>query len=146
MANDPYKTGMFQENPYYAKSDLTGRLAVVLQGRYETRGLQLITQPSRCICKNQVHELIASDEAGIKPGSTVDRIAYVGFVEIEQGGVIISGDEVLYNDTPIGRIAGFDETHMPNHYNIVLKVAERRTGVELNLEPGGRITIRQVKG
>ncbi len=146
MANDPYKSGMFKENPYYAKSDLTGRLAVVLQGRYETRGLQLIAQPSRCICKCQVHELIASDEAGIKPGSTVDRIAYVGFVEIEQGGVIISGDEVLYNDRLIGHIAGFDETHMPNHYNIVLKVDERKTGVELNFEPGGRITIRQAKG
>ena len=145
MGYDPYKSGQFKANPYYAKSDLTGKLVVTLTTTYETRGLQLIAQPSRCICTNQIHELIASDEDGIGPGSTVNKIAYVGFVEIEQGGVIISGDEVLYNDKLIGHIAGFDETHMPNHYNIVLRVSECKTGEALGLVPGGKITIRQVK-
>lgn len=145
MAYDPYKSGQFKASPYYAKSDLIGKLVVTLTTTFETRGLVLIAQPSRCICTNQIHELIMSDEEGIGPGSTVNKIAYVGFVEIEQGGVIISGDEVLYNDQLIGHIAGFDETHMPNHYNIVLRAAERKTGEALGLVPGGKITIRQVK-
>lgn len=145
MAYDPYKSGQFKKSPYYLKSDLTGKLVVTLTTTFETRGLQLIAQPSRCICTNQIHELILSDEQGIGPGSTVNKIAYVGFVEIEQGGVITSGDAVLYNDELIGHIAGFDETHMPNHYNIVLRADERKTGEDLGLVPGGKITIRQVK-
>lgn len=145
MAYDPYQAGQFKQNPYYDKTDLTARLVVTLQTTFDTRGLKLIPQPSRCICTNQIHELIASDEPDIGPGSTVNRIAYVGFMEITSGGVIISGDEVWYEDRLIGHIAGFDETHMPNHYNIVLRMSERKTGVELQLVPGGKLTIKQVK-
>lgn len=145
MSNDPYKSGMFKENPYFAKSDVTGKLAVVLQGKYEARGLSLITPISRCVSTHQVHELIATDEDAAKPGATVNRIAYLGFVEIEQGGVIIAGDELLYNGEPIGHIAGFDETHMPNHQNIVVRCAARVTGADRGFAVGGKITFRQVK-
>jgi len=145
MAVDPYKSGQFKKNPYFAKSDLVGRLVVTLTTTYETRGLQMIAQPSRCICEKQIHELILTDEEGVACGSTVNRIAYVGFVEITEGGVITNGDAVYYNDQLLGHIAGFDETHMPNHYNIVLYAPERKTGEDLGLVPGGRIVIRQVK-
>ena len=89
MAVDPYKSGQFKKNPYFAKSDLVGRPVVTLTTTYETRGLQMIAQPSRCICEKQIHELILTDEEGVACGSTVNRIAYVGFVEITEGGVLV---------------------------------------------------------
>ena len=142
---DPYASGMFRENPYYAKSDIQGNLVVVLQGKYEERGLDLIKPPSRCVKKHEIHELIASDEENIGPGSKVNKIAYIGFVEILQGGVIIAGDGVFRNGQRIGDIAGFDETHMPNHLNIVIRCDKRISGVELGCSVGDDITFRQIK-
>lgn len=142
--SDPYKTGMFQQNPYYAKRTVLGRLVVVLDGSYEQRGLQLIPQVSRALLEHEIHELIVSDEAGIGPGAGVDRIAYVGFAEIEAGGVVIKGDEVYAGDTLIGVVAGFDETHMPNHQNIVLS-GERVSGAGRGLALESPVSFRHVK-
>ncbi len=141
--NDPYKSGMFQSNPYYAKRTIKSTLAVILNGKFEQRGLQLIPQVSRAVKKNEIHELIVSDQAGIGPGTSVDKIAYVGFVEIEAGGVIIKGDEVVCGDTLIGVIAGFDETHMPNHLNIVIS-GERLSGVDREFSLESSIEFRHV--
>ena len=143
--NDPYASGMFKENPYYAKSDIQGSLVVVLQGKYEDRGLDLIKPVSRCVKKYEIHELIASDEEGIGPGKKVNKIAYIGFVEILQGGVIIAGDGVYLKGERIGFIAGFDETHMPNHLNIVISCDKRLTGVDLECRTGDGIIFRQTK-
>lgn len=106
-------------------------MVVVLDGQYPERGLKLIPQPSRAICRSQVHELIVTDqEAG--PGSTVNPIAYLGFIEFTQGGVMVAGDRVVVNGEEIGVICGFDETHMPNHLNIVLR-GDRVSGRVRNL-------------
>ena len=143
---DPYAAGMFKENPYYSKIDITGNLVVVLQGKFEDRGLDLIKPVSRCVRKYDIHELIASDEEGIGPGSKVNKIAYIGFTEILQGGVIIAGDGVFRNGEKIGVIAGFDETHMPNHLNIVIRCEKRITGVELGCRTGDKIIFKESKG
>ena len=140
---DPYKDGMFSANPYYAKTDIQGGLVVVLDGKLENRGLELITPISRCVLKNEIHELIASDEPGLGAGSKVEKVAYLAFVEITQAGVLTIGDEVLWADRIIGTIAGFDETHMPNHLNIVVRTRERRSGADLKLRLGDSITFRQ---
>lgn len=142
---DPYQNGMFTHNPYYAKSDIRGRLAAILDGRLENRGLELIAQASRCVLKNEIHELIASDEPGLGAGSKVEKVAYLAFMEIRRAGVLTIGDEVLRDGRLVGIVAGFDETHMPNHLNIVISVGERRTGAELELKLGDRITFRQRK-
>lgn len=141
---DPYQKGMFQTNPYAAKKDISSELVVILDGRYEGRGLSLITPMSRAVKKHEIHELIVSDEQGIGPKSTVNHIAYIGFVEMQSGGVIITGDEVLYNGKRIGVIAGFDETHMPNHLNIVMRSDERASGLEQGLDLGGSIVFKQI--
>lgn len=130
---DPYKAGMFKKNPYAKKREIKGQIVVVLDGKFEERGLQLITPISRCIRANEIHELILTDEDA-SPGMRVDRIAYLGFVEIEQGSVMVAGDKIFLGDRLIGTIAGFDETHMPNHLNIVIKANERMTGLELGAE------------
>jgi len=140
---DPYAEGMFKENPYYMKSDVRGKLVVVLQGAYEDRGLELIQPVSRCVNRNEIHELIASDEEDAGPGKQVNRIAYIGFVEILEGGVIIAGDQVIHNGESLGEIAGFDETHMPNHLNIVVRRGHRITGADAGCSTGDEITFKQ---
>ena len=137
---DPYKSGMFKTNPYAKKRSLNGKLAVVLDGRYEERGLKLIAQPSRCLLANEVHEMILTDEER-KPGDTVDKIAYIGFFEVLESTVIVVGDEVKVAGRVIGKIAGFDETHMPNHYNIVIHGPERFSGNEVGFELDDLISI-----
>jgi len=137
---DPYKTGMFKTNPYAKKKPLKGSLVVVLDGTYEERGLQLIPQPSRCLVANEVHELILTDE-NKKPGDTVNKIAYIGFFAVKESTVITVGDEVKINGHLIGKIAGFDETHMPNHYNIVIYGEERVSGNQRNLNLDDEVII-----
>jgi hypothetical protein len=140
MMSDPYARNMFgQFNPYFAKRQISGDLAVVLDGTFDERGLELILPSSRAVKASEIHELILSDEP-TGPGQRVNRIAYVGFLEIKQGGVIIVGDTVHIGGKIIGTIAGFDETHMPNHLNIVL-AGERKTGRELELSVESAITI-----
>ena len=41
-------------------------------------------------------------------------------------GVVLRGDSVLVNGELIGSVLGFDESHAPNHMNIVLGAAERK--------------------
>lgn len=130
---DPYQAGMFNFNPYADKRVVAGRLAVVLRGKLEKRGLQLVAPISRAVRKYDIHELIITDEACAGPGKKVDSIAYAGFVEIITGGVLLVGDELICNGRSLGRVAGFDETHLPNHLNIVLLAGFRQDGVDLGL-------------
>lgn len=143
---DPYREKSFAENPYYRKRDITGRLVVVLRGRLENRGLQLIVPISRAVQKNEVHELIVTDEAQAGPGKEVQRIAYLGFVEITGGGVAVVGDSVYCSGRLLGEVAGFDETHLPNHLNIVLRSDQRLDGRDLNLQLNSEIVITRRAG
>lgn len=131
---DPYKAGFFTENPYAAKRTIKGKLAVILRGKLEKRGLELISTISRAVLKNEVHELIATDQENAGPGSKVDKIAYLGFIEITDGGVMTVGDTLTCKDKVLGKVIGFDETHLPNHLNIVIVSGLRADGVEQNLQ------------
>ncbi len=140
---DPYAAGKFCSNPYAQKSDVVGSLVVILDGRMEDRGLELITPISRCLRTHDVHELILTDEPEARPGGKVNRIAYLGFFELASGGVIVSGDRVLLNEVCIGTLAGYDETHMPNHLNIVIQTDKLLTGIELDAGLGNKITFKR---
>ncbi|ODA39685.1 hypothetical protein [Desulfosporosinus sp. BG] len=137
---DPYQAGFFCENPYAAKRVIKGRLVVILKGKLEQRGLELIPTISRAVLKDEVHELIVTDQENAGPGSKVDKIAYIGFVEITAGGVMTVGDTLTCQDKVLGRVVGFDETHLPNHLNIVLASDTRSDGVEQNLNLESEIT------
>lgn len=140
VSTDPYASGKLKSNTYAAKSDVVGPLVVVLQGHMANRELQLIAPVSRAVKRYEVHELIITDEAGAGPGKRVDNIAYLGFFSVEQGGVIVAGDNVYLEEKLIGRLAGFDDTHMPNHQNIVIYAANKLSGIEAGAQLG--MTIR----
>lgn len=131
--------------PDYPRSGLTGTFVGVMRLKLDSRGLQLIPQGSRCIRRWDVHELILTEEKA-RPGGRADRVAYLGFVEFSQGGVLLIGDEVRVGDILVGTIAGYDETHMPNHLNIVLTGAAATSGVERGIALGQSVTFIPIFG
>lgn len=141
--SDPYQANLFQRNPFAARRSVQGELVALLSERLENRGLELMLPISRVLCRGEIHELIVTSEGEAGPGKRVDRIGYLGFFEVLEGGVIVVGDEVQIGGKGVGAVAGFDATHLPNHINIVLKNRERATGIELGLKVGDKICFRR---
>ncbi|MBI4279300.1 MAG: hypothetical protein HY660_12670 [Armatimonadetes bacterium] len=139
VPTDPYVTGLLQENFFAQKSPVAGRLVVVLRGHLEGRELELIPQPSRAVTAGEVHELVAVDEPKAGPGRVVNRVAFLGFVEFLSGGVLVAGDEVRVGGRVVGRLAGYDLTHMPNHMNLVILTPGALSGEEMGLELGAAV-------
>lgn len=116
---DPYLRGQPPAR-FVRHRPVTGVVVAVLAGSLPDRGLELIPQPSRVLCRGEVHELILTTEEAA-PGSRVDAISYLGFFEVKQGGVVVVGDDLRVRGSVIGEIAGFDATHLPNHLNVVVR-------------------------
>ena len=124
---------------YAANRPVKGEAITVLNSTHEQRGLKLIPTYSRALPENSIHELIATDEAGKKPGDTAHRIAYLAFFEVTRGGCVIVGETLFVDGKAIGQIIGFDETHEPNHINIIIGVKSRKTGPQLKISVGSKI-------
>jgi len=140
----PYESGMVGGRPRIeSRTNLAGRVVAVLTSKRDQRGLKLIHPYTRCIRKHEVHEFLLTDEIEALPGSTVNRVAAIAFIEFTEGGVIMENDMVSIAGKEIGRIAGFDESHFPNHMNILLKGPERKTGLEHGIEGGDSVEFIQ---
>jgi hypothetical protein len=133
VSKEPHGTGILDKYPYAAKSDVVGKIVCVLDARSEERGMQLILHPSRAVCRGEIHELAVTDDTRACPDSKVDRVAYVAFFAVEEGGIILVGDKVEINGTELGELAGFDNTHFPNHLNLLVRNDDPKTGPELGL-------------
>lgn len=133
---DPYQSGLIKDNPYEKgkKREVRGKIVAVLDLKLDNRGYKLIPTPSRVILSREIHELISTDEEKAKPGEEVNCIGVIGFTEFITGGVLAVGDKVIIGGTGIGLIVGFDETHAPNHLNIIIRTVKRATGFDLNIE------------
>jgi len=124
---------------YAENRSVEGEVVTVLDSTHEARGLKLMPTFSRALPKASIHELIATDETGKQPGETANRIAYLAFFEVSRGGCVVVGESLMLDDQPVGTVAGFDETHAPNHVNIVIGVNRRQTGRQLNFAVSKRI-------
>ncbi|HNT55103.1 MAG TPA: hypothetical protein PKG95_10355 [Anaerolineaceae bacterium] len=135
---DPYVNKLLDTaHPCATKSTVEGRINCVLDARAPQRGLELCPYPSRAVLKHEIHELIITAEATAAPNATVNAIAYLGYFEVLQGGVLWVGDRVVINGQDVGTLAGYDLTHFPNHLNIIIKASEPvQTGLELGYVPG----------
>lgn len=134
---EPYSTGMLNFDPYAEKQPVVGRIVAVLRGKLENRNLNITELRSRALKVGEIHELIVTDEKGAACGKVVNRIAYVAFIEIVQAGVVVSKDQIRLSDGRLlGTLVGFDETHMPNHENIVIYSDLLMSGEELGLRIG----------
>lgn len=143
MGRDPYAKGLINFEPFVSRRETIGEIVTVLDGRLSNRGIELIHPRSRCLKKYEIHELIVTAEKDAAPSKDVNRICYLGFFEVQRGGVIVTGDEIYIGDKWKGKIAGYDETHSPNHLNIVVYSEEEVTGLEAGLEVGDLIRIKE---
>jgi hypothetical protein len=75
--------------------------------------------------------------------TTVNRVALIAFFEVLEGGVILLDDQVTIGDRLVGTVAGFDETHMPNHQNICLN-GELSDGESIAIAVGDPVRIARV--
>lgn len=127
-------------NPYVSKLDVLGRVVVVLRGVTGQRALQLNGHRSRALLGGQIHELMLTDEQ-VGLDATVQRVALLAFVELTQGGVALVDDEVVIGGRALGRIVGFNDTHMPNHQNVCLHAARLEDGKTLGIQLGDALRI-----
>jgi hypothetical protein len=141
MPRDPYAAGLVEPKAFPRKRDVVGQFVVVSRNRIDGRLLELIEPRTRCLNRYEVHELIVTDEDA-RPGGQVENVAYWGFFETEQGGVLQVGDLVEVNGRVLARLAGFDLSHAPNHLNIVLRAESRTTGFEHDFQLGDRVIFR----
>lgn len=142
MSKEPHGSGILDKYPYAAKSDVVGRFVCILDARSEERGMELTIHPSRAVCQGEIHELALTDDPHAAPDYILNRVAYLAFFCVEQGGIVLVGDSVLVGDVELGKVVGFDVTHFPNHMNLVIGAKHRKTGPELGLNLGDLVTFR----
>jgi hypothetical protein len=113
------------------KLPLQGRIVKAMFHTRTDRGMQLIEFQSRCIARGELHELVSTDQQGLRAGDRVDRVGFLGFMEAQNAGVIERGDRFIVAGTCWGTVAGFDECHYPNHYNVLITTETLLTAAEL---------------
>ena len=125
------------------KRTVRGPLVKVLIHRREDRGMSLEPFASRCVRVGEVHELVTTDHTDAGPGARIDRVGFLGFLEVARAGVIDRGDSVRIGGRVVGTVLGFDACHFPNHYNILIAVPEPVTGADLRLAPETEVSFVQ---
>jgi hypothetical protein len=123
------------------KDNIAGRIVKLLKHKRLDRGMILMEEQSRCVQKNQVHELVTTDQQNLSANSRIDRVGFLGFVEINNNGVIERGDNFYIGSCFIGTVAGFDSCHAPNHYNIIIEVPKLITATDISLQVGQYATF-----
>lgn len=125
------------------KFALPGRIVKTLHHARMDRGMTLIGVESRCVARGELHELVTSDQPGLVPGSRVDRVGFLGFVETVAAGVVERGDLFFVGGECVGTVVGFDDCHFPNHYNIIISTPQLRTADDLGLRPGADVRFQE---
>jgi uncharacterized protein YuzE len=131
---DPYKAKLATSGFFKSKRIVNGVIVVVMDARIENRNIQLIHPMSRCFRKGDVCELVTVNSPDASPGNIIKDASYLGFAEILCSGSLVVGDTVKIKGEKIGKICGFDETHAPNHINVVIQTKNPLTGIEMGLE------------
>jgi hypothetical protein len=138
-SKEPYESKMLLKSPTLLRKPLKARFIAVSDGKRENRKSRLIHPRTRCFSRNDVHELMTTDEEGLSPGKAFNRSATLGFIEFTESGVIVEGDAVIVGSQKIGQIIGFDETHFPNHMNILIAAPNRLSGKERKIHPEDKV-------
>jgi len=105
---------------YGDRGPIMADVVALLHVTFPDRGLKLIDAKSRALRGGDIHELMLTDE-DTKPGDNANHVRVVCFFEVKQGGLAVIGDKVTINGKPVGVVAGWDMTHMPNHMNFLVK-------------------------
>lgn len=118
------------------KTPVVSSLCSVHGTRRKNRTLKPMVQKTRCIEQGSIHEIIIVEEQKLKEEGVIQDTAYIGFSQFLNGGLLECGDTVYLNNMLLGELAGFDDTHMPNHLNILISRADLTTGMDLKCNFG----------
>jgi hypothetical protein len=116
----PYDFRRITPGVYGDRRPVEGEVVALLHICFEDRGLRLMETKSRAVRQQEIHELMITDEDAA-PGGGANRVRALAFFEVDKSGLIVVGDKVSVGGKHLGTLAGFDQTHMPNHMNIVVK-------------------------
>jgi hypothetical protein len=123
------------------KRTIKGKFVAIMNFSNPKRGINLTEFKTRCLLKSEIHEFILCAE-DTDPSKPIDKVFYLGFGELLEGGVMEIGDTLYLGDKPFGTILGFDETHFPNHYNILITTKHLQTGLELGVKAEDGFSVR----
>ena len=115
------------------KAAIVASLVAVMDHRRHDRALSISGFKTRCVRRGEIHEFLLCMPPPENDASPINEISYLGFAEIQTPGVIAVGDRVVLGEAQVGTIYGFDDTHMPNHMNIVLEGTSLKNGAERGL-------------
>ena len=79
------------------KNKIQGKVLKVLTHKNYNRGMQLIEEKSRILKKNEVHELVTTDQIDLQNEGTINRAGFLGFLLIENSGIADVGDDIYIN-------------------------------------------------
>lgn len=123
----------------WQRDDQIAKLVCVMDHRRVDRGLELAAWKTRAVQGGSVHEILFTSD--FEHGDRADEVHYLGFAAFEPG-LLCVGDELIVGADRLGTIVGFDDTHLPNHMNIVIASDVRATGVELGVSVGDVVRFR----
>jgi hypothetical protein len=140
MSEPPYDPRLITPSVYGDRRPIVGEVIALLHITFEERNLELIHSRSRALAKNEIHELMVTDEQEAAPGGGADHVSAVAFFEVKEGGLAVVGDHLSVGGEILGEVAGYDLTHMPNHMNILVKAESLRTPT---LQVGDDVLIKK---
>ncbi|MFI8933311.1 DUF6917 domain-containing protein [Streptomyces sp. NPDC053474] len=127
-------------SPGWLREPLPATTVCVLHHRRVDRELTLAPWQTRAVNQGEVHELLVVDPAA-DLSEPINDVGYLGFASFDAG-LLVVGDTLLWNGHRVAELLGFDDTHLPNHMNIVFRAVDApHTGYERGLRPGDVLTI-----
>jgi hypothetical protein len=119
--SEPYKMKKIPDHwKTSPKRMVVGNLVALSGLRLTSRGTWLMHPQTRACPKYSILELTITDEENIGPGTQVNSVLYIGFLEVATGSIIVAGEPVRIQETNIGSVAGFSDIHCPNHLNVMV--------------------------
>jgi hypothetical protein len=143
---EPHLGGVLDTKaPYLAKRAVAAEVVAVLHAHATARQLELTVHPSRAVCAGEVHEVFSTDEQGKGVNSIVNRVGYIACIAIKQSGMILTKDAFLLKGKLVGTVIGFDETHLPNHMNILIYTPSLQTGRDIGASLGDEVCFEMAE-
>lgn len=138
--NDPYLDGQIDDNPIVSLASITCEIVAVLDLELRERGLKVMNTMSRSFRRYDIGEFVLTKEE-VTLGEAVNKVSYIGFAQAQNSGQMTVGQSVLLDGASIGEVAGFDRTHAPNHYNVIISTQDPQTGKQLGVSVGDDLTL-----
>lgn len=138
---EPYKAKKIPDHwKTSRKTQVKGKLVAISGLVLKGRGTWLMHPRTRACPKNTILELTVTDDEGMEPGTQVNSVVYIGFMAVETGGIVVSGDTFTLAGNEIGIVAGFSDIHSPNHLNIMITCNQKFIDEYVTKSKDGTIT------